>query len=174
LLVAVTVSVAAALASSPSSVGAAPCWRAPVEAPVTDPYRQPACRWCPGNRGIEYGTSRGTAVWAVAGGEVTFSGTVAGHGYLVVRHADGMRATYGNLSDRSFTAGDIVVRNVIVGYTAGRFHFGLRIGDTYVDPSPFLGRLVGVVRLVPTDGSAAAPAPPPRLVCGARPRSEMR
>jgi murein DD-endopeptidase MepM/ murein hydrolase activator NlpD len=113
-------------------------------------------------------------VRAVAGGEVTFSGTVAGHGYLVVRHADGMRATYGNLSDRSFSAGDIVVRDVIVGHAAGPFHFGLRIGDTYVDPAPFIGRLVGVVRLVPADGSAPAPAPPPRLVCGTSRRSDLR
>ena len=34
---------------------------------------------------------------AVASGEVTFSGTVAGTRYVVVRHADGLRVTYGNL-----------------------------------------------------------------------------
>ena len=35
---------------------AAECWRPPVPAPVVDPFREPACRWCRGNRGIDYGT----------------------------------------------------------------------------------------------------------------------
>jgi murein DD-endopeptidase MepM/ murein hydrolase activator NlpD len=161
-------------AGSGPVVRAAPCWRPPVAAPVVDPYRQPACKWCPGNRGIEYGTSPGDAVRAVAAGEVTFSGSVAGHAYLVVRHADGMRATYGNLSDRLFVAGDVVARSAIVGHAAGPFHFGLRVGDQYVDPGPLIGRLVGVLRLVPVDGSAPAPAPPPRLACAAAGRSESR
>jgi hypothetical protein len=58
-----------------------------------------------------------------------------------------------------------VVRGARVGTTAGPFHLGLREGGRYVDPEPFIGEWRGVPRLVPTDGSAAAPAPPPRLVC---------
>jgi murein DD-endopeptidase MepM/ murein hydrolase activator NlpD len=142
------------------------CWLPPVDAPVVDPFRAPPCTWCAGNRGIEYGTPSGTAVRAVAAGEVTFSGTVAGDRYLVVRHADGRRATYGGLESSTLRVGDAVVAGVIVGVTAAHLHFGLRDGDTYVDPAPFLGRLVGRPRLVPDDGTVARAAPHPRLRCG--------
>jgi murein DD-endopeptidase MepM/ murein hydrolase activator NlpD len=141
------------------------CWLPPVAADVVDPYREPECRWCPGNRGLEYRTPADAEVRAVATGTVVFSGTVAGAGYLVVRHADGRRATYGNLAQRRFVQGEAVARGVVVGRTAGRFHFGLRDGDRYIDPAPSIGRLVGVVRLVPVDGTAPAPAPQPRLSC---------
>ncbi len=98
-------------------------------------------------------------------GEVTFSGTVAGERYVVVRHDDDRRATYGGLASSTLRTGDAVVAGMVVGITAGHLHFGLRDGDTYVDPAPFLGRLVGRARLVPDDGTAARAAPPPRLRC---------
>ena len=147
-------------------VEAGTCWRAPVDAPVADPYREPACAWCPGNRGIEYATPSGLAVTAVASGRVTFAGRVAGTPYLVVRHADGLRATYANVEYTNFSTGDVVVRGTRVGLTLGAFHFGLRDGSRYLDPAPFIGRLVGVPRLIPTGTDRAAAGPPPRLRCG--------
>ena len=90
------------------TVAADACWLPPVDAPVVDPFRPPPCAWCPGNRGLEYGTPAGTVVRAVAAGEVTFSGTVAGMRYVVVRHADGRRATYGGLASSPLHAGDVV------------------------------------------------------------------
>jgi murein DD-endopeptidase MepM/ murein hydrolase activator NlpD len=166
LAAAVVVALLASVATDVPAL-AGTCWRPPVAAPVADPFREPRCRWCPGNRGIEYATGTGDAVTAVTAGEVTFSGTVAGRTYVVIRHADGKRATYGNLSDRLHAQGDVIATGAVVGHAAGAFHFGLRDGERYVDPAPFIGRLAGVVRLVPADGSAAAPAGPPRLVCGA-------
>lgn len=142
-----------------------PCWTAPVDAPVSDPYRAPRCRWCSGNRGIEYRTGTGVAVKAVASGRVSFVGSVAGTTYLVVRHADGVRATYGNISGVRFRAGQLVIRGMRVGSTAGRFHFGLRRGDQYLDPTPFIGRLVHRPRLIPANGDRPAPGPDPVLTC---------
>src|SRR3954452_13695929 len=141
------------------------CWLPPVSAPVVDPFREPMCRWCPGNRGIEYATHAGDAVTAVSAGRVTFSGAVAGRTYVVVQHADGRRATYGNLADRLYAQGDVIATGAVVGHAAGALHFGLRDGERYVDPAPFIGRLVGVTRLVPSDGVTAAPPAPGRLVC---------
>jgi murein DD-endopeptidase MepM/ murein hydrolase activator NlpD len=149
------------------SVAAEACWSPPVAAAVSDPFRQPACRWCPGNRGIEYATSSGDSVRAVAAGEVIFSGVVAGTAYVVVRHADRRRATYGNLGGTLPSVGQPVVSGMVIARTAGTFHFGLRDGDRYVDPAPFIGRLVGVARLIPSDGSSPGRAPAPRLVCHA-------
>ena len=154
-----------AFGSAPPVVSAGACWHPPVTAGVADPFREPPCRWCPGNRGIEYRSKPGDPVRAVAAGRVTFSGTVAGSAYVVIEHADGLRATYGNLAHRLFTPGEVVTAGVLVGHAAGPFHFGLRNGERYIDPAPFIGRVVGVVRLVPADGSASPPAPPTRVAC---------
>ncbi|HSJ91412.1 MAG TPA: M23 family metallopeptidase [Ilumatobacter sp.] len=149
----------------PSGGVAATCWWPPVVAPVSDPFRPPACPWCPGNRGIEYDTRPGQGVTAVEGGRVSYAGTIAGTMYVVIEHRDGRRATYGRLSERRHQRGDVVLRGQVVGATGDTFHFGVRVGDDYVDPGLSIGRLVGRPRLVPSDGSAAAPAPPPVLRC---------
>lgn len=141
------------------------CWRPPVEAPVGDPFRRPACRWCPGNRGLEYSTFVGAPVSAVATGRVTYAGVVAGTGYVVVRHADGVRVTYGNVDADRVAQGDIVVGGMQIGAASGRFHFGVRVGDRYVDPAPLIGRWVFTPRLIPNDGSLPAAGRPPRLRC---------
>jgi murein DD-endopeptidase MepM/ murein hydrolase activator NlpD len=152
---------------SPSAgVSASPCWVPPVDAVVVDPFRAPVCRWCPGNRGIEYGTTVGQLVRAVATGRVTYAGVVAGRRYVVVRHAGGIRATYGALVSSDLHQGDTIVRGMTIGRTGSRFHFGLRDGLVYVDPSPYLGHLVHRPRLVPIDGSRPNPGGPPMLRCG--------
>jgi murein DD-endopeptidase MepM/ murein hydrolase activator NlpD len=143
------------------------CWPPPVDAPITDLFRPPTCTWCPGNRGIEYGTSRGAPVRAVATGRVSYAGSIAGTVYVVIRHGDGRRVTYGNLLGESFDVGDLVVRGQIIGRAGGRLHLGVRDGERYVDPARFIGRLVSRARLVPVDGSRPNPAPPPRLSCAA-------
>ena len=56
-------------------------------------------------------------------------------------------------------AGDVVAAGAVVGTTDGRLHFGLRVGDAYVDPAPLLGRLVDRPRLVPTDGTPPRAGP---------------
>lgn len=151
--------------ASTTTASAAPCWPPPVVARVADPYREPACRWCPGNRGVEYETSPGTTVRAVAAGRVTFAGDVAGRSYVVIRLAGGWRVTYGDLGDSSLRAGDVVVARTIVGTTTDRFHFGVRDRDGYRDPTPFIGRWSYRPRLVPVDGSPGAPAGAPVLRC---------
>lgn len=145
------------------------CWQPPVEAPVVDPFRPPACPWCAGNRGIEYGSAPGDPVRAVAAGTVTFAGSVAGTFYVVIEHIDGLRATYGGLRSTSLAAGDPVVSGMAVGLAAGPLHFGLRNGEDYVDPTPLIGYWATRARLIPLDDAPARPAPAARLRCGARP-----
>lgn len=167
----------AAAVPSAGALRAAPCWLPPVAAPVIDPYRAPGCPWCPGNRGITYGTAVGQDVTSVAAGRVTFAGPVAGTVYLVVEVAGGWRITYGNLAGVGLAAGDAVVAGMVVGSAAGPLHFGLRAapppgtapGDAaYLDPTPYLGRWRYRPRLIPL-GVEAPPAPAPTLVCGSSP-----
>ena len=162
---AVVAVVVVTLACVHDGVVAAVCWPPPVVADVADPFRLPACVWCPGNRGIEYATDPGTPVRAVAAGTVSFAGAVAGVRHVVVRLADGHRVTYGGLDRVLVDIGDVVVARQVVGTTERHLHLGLRDGDRYVDPTPLLGRLRGRARLVPLDGGPARPAPPPLLHC---------
>jgi hypothetical protein len=147
--------VAIASVASPTSVDAAPCLRPPVIGTVVDPFRAPACEWCAGNRGIEYRVGPDAAVRAAATGTVTFVGSVAGTTYLVVELPNGWRLTHGRLESTRLRLGDRVVAGSIVGHATGDFYFGLRIGDEYHDPAPFIGRLIGRARLIPLDGTPA-------------------
>lgn len=142
------------------------CWPPPVAAPVAEPFRAPACGWCPGHRGVGYSLAPGTLVRAVAPGTVSFAGSVAGLRYVVVTHPDGVRVTYGQLQQLLVAAGAIVVAGQPVGSSSSWLHLGVRRGAVYLDPASFLGRWQGRPRLVPVDGPARA-GPPPRLVCPA-------
>ena len=150
---------------APASTTAAPCWHPPVVGEVTDPFREPACTWCAGNRGIEYRVPAETSVRAAAGGRVVFAGTVVDVRYLVVELRGGWRHTYGRLTSAQLGTGDVVPANAVIGTASGTFFFGLRIGDEYADPAPFLGVESRRPRLVPTDATPARPSPPARLAC---------
>ena len=145
------------------------CYQHPVNAAVVDPFRTPACVFCSGNRGLEYQTPVGAPVVAAAAGVVTFSGLVAGMRYLVIAQTDGRSATYGRLAVVRVAVGATVRSGETVAATTERFYFGLRQGDRYIDPAPFLGVARYRPRLVPVDGSAPRPAPPPTLTCAASP-----
>lgn len=148
-----------------TTIAASPCWTPPVTASIADPFRPPLCRWCPGNRGLEYATAIGDPVHAVATGKVTFSGTIAGTSYVVIQLSDGLRVTYGGLASVKLFVGDIVVRGSVVGRAAGHVHFGVRDGNAYLDPADFFGTWHFRPRLVPVNGDAPAAAPPPQLRC---------
>jgi murein DD-endopeptidase MepM/ murein hydrolase activator NlpD len=141
------------------------CYQPPVSAPIVDPFRAPSCPFCPGNRGLEYRPPIGSPVIAAAPGIVKFSGVVAGVRYVVIAQTDGRTATYGRLAASRVAVGAAVTMADLVGSTTDRFYFGLREGDRYIDPAPFLGVLRYRPRLVPLDGSAPRRAPIPTMVC---------
>jgi murein DD-endopeptidase MepM/ murein hydrolase activator NlpD len=141
------------------------CYTPPINATVVDPFRAPECTYCAGNRGLEYEPVSGSVVRAAAAGTVEFSGTVVRVRYVVVRQSDGLRASYGYLATTDLRVGDRVVAGQRIGTSTQRFFFGLRDGDRYIDPQPFIGTLVGTPRLVPIDGSPPRAAPAPRLRC---------
>jgi murein DD-endopeptidase MepM/ murein hydrolase activator NlpD len=148
-------------------LAALPCWLPPVHAPVVDPFRAPECPYCPGNRGLEYATRDGQPVLAAAAGVVSFSGLVAGTRYVVVEHADGLRVTYGRLVSAAVGEGAQVRQGQLIGLATEQFLLGVRRGDEYLDPAPYLGTILRRARLVPVDGTPPRPGRPPVLVCPA-------
>jgi murein DD-endopeptidase MepM/ murein hydrolase activator NlpD len=126
------------------------CLRPPVTAGVIDPFRVPACTWCPGHRGLEYGTRAGAAVHAAAPGRVSFAGPVAGVVWVTIAHPAGLVSTYGPLARVAVRRGQSVAAGQTVGVTQGALHFGVRRHGQYVDPAGLLGTPVHLVpRLIP-------------------------
>lgn len=164
-------------ATAPSPVVSAPVARALDDAapalpqPVTyqppmSPLRvlrgfsPPATRYGPGHLGVDLAGGLGAGARSAADGVVTFAGTVAGRGVVVVAHRDGIRTEYEPVTP-DVHVGDAVVAGQQLGVISGLhpgcvqecLHWGARRGDTYVDPLSLLQPL-GVVRLLPNLGGS--------------------
>lgn len=140
---------------APPGTGApAVTYRPPVDAPVVDRFRPPATPYGPGNRGWEYATAPGSPVVAVADGVVTFAGPVGGSLAVTLRHADGLRTSCTFLATVVVAEGATVRAGAPIGTTGPRLHFGVRRGDTYLDPA---------LLFAPAGSGGSAPEGPPRV-----------
>ncbi|ROR92138.1 peptidoglycan DD-metalloendopeptidase family protein [Nocardioides aurantiacus] len=158
-------SLAALLTGPVPAAGAA--WWEPTPAPAHDGawpllprprivagFDPPAVRWGAGHRGVDLAGSPGSAVRAALPGRVSFSGTVAGRGVVVVDHG-GVRTTYQPVAarvpvGRQVSRGEVVGRLALAGshcLPAACLHWGLRRGEVYLDPLTLVGG--GPVRLLP-------------------------
>lgn len=165
-VVALALSASVVVAAPMSTAAAGPCLLPPVDSPITRPFVAPACPWCAGHRGVNYEPGAGTPVRAAAAGVVTFSDVVVDIRYVVVRHADGVLATYGGLRSAAVGRDERVAAGAVIGRSGDELYFGLRTGpDEYIDPEPLLGHLRVPPYLVPTDGTGRRPPPPARLEC---------
>jgi hypothetical protein len=135
----------------------------PIEIEPADYFREPECRWCPGNRGWEWSIDVPTALRTPLAGTVTFAGPGARDRYVTVRLADGRRTTIGPLEriDDSIVVGEAIGRGAVVGVAVDRVLLTVRSGDRYLDPFVlWSGRRPA--RLVPLDGSGPRRDPPNR------------
>ncbi|HEX5565784.1 MAG TPA: M23 family metallopeptidase [Streptomyces sp.] len=137
----------------------------PVPGEVERGWAPPPVRWAAGHRGVDLAARPGEPVHAVAAGRVRYAGRVAGRGVVSIELAatgdPPLRTTYEPVSAR-VRRGDRVAAGDVVGVLeadgshcpAGCLHWGLRRGDTYLDP--FLLLRPGTSRLLPVLG---APSP---------------
>ncbi|HET8583146.1 MAG TPA: M23 family metallopeptidase [Jatrophihabitans sp.] len=130
-------------------------------APLPEPlhvlrrFDPPATPYGPGHRGVDLRPGAHAVVRAPAGGVVSFAGSVAGRGVVVVRHPDGIRTEYEPVRPL-VRAGDAVRRGQPIGEVRGThagcagdcLHWGARRGTTYLDPLALL-RPLGPVVLLP-------------------------
>lgn len=117
-------------------------------------FDPPELRWGKGHRGVDLAARIGDPVLAAAGGSVTFAGPVAGRGVVVVSQG-ATRTTYEPVSTLVAVGTDVSPGTMIGRLTGGShcraepcLHWGLRRGDTYLDPLGLAPRATGQVRLV--------------------------
>ncbi len=169
-------------ASSPASADrAAPAdgvWPLDPRPDVVTGFDPPVSRWGAGHRGVDLAGRSGQRVRAAAPGRVSFAGTLAGRGVVVVDHG-GTRTTYEPVTaivgvGDTVTAGATLGRLQLFGshcFPRACLHWGLIEGlDHYLDPLTLVG--AGPVRLLPLDGLLPAPlvAPVPAAAPALWPR----
>lgn len=113
-------------------------WRHPVDAPIVDYFRPPSGPYGAGNRGLEYGTHAGQHVVAVAGGVVTFAGTVGRNRFVVIAHGPRLRSTYAYLDGIDVSVGATVSGGQRIATASDHFHLTARLHNVYVDPLRYL------------------------------------
>jgi len=140
------------LALSEASIGSAACTnvgtpislpvKLPINLVVIDQFRAPSCKWCSGNRGIEYRTEPGSIVTAAAGGIATFVGMVAGTRYVVIKTintSDNLLVTHGRLQSVSVKSGALIAVGQTIGVAGESLYIGVRVNGQYTDPRQCTG-----------------------------------
>jgi murein DD-endopeptidase MepM/ murein hydrolase activator NlpD len=120
---------------------AAGVWPLRPRPAVVARFDPPRVQWGPGHRGADLAGHPGQRVRTALPGRVTFVGRVAGRGVVVVGHG-ARRTTYEPVlgtvpRGARVEAGDVIGRLAAVGShcaPATCLHWGLRRGDTYLDP----------------------------------------
>ena len=116
----------------------------PINLVVLDQFRAPSCKWCSGNRGIEYRTEPGSVVTAVAGGIASFVGNVAGTNYVVIktiktRENNNLLVTHGRLRSVSIKSGAVIAAGQTIGAAGESLYIGVRVNGQYADPRQCAG-----------------------------------
>ena len=123
-------------------------------------FAPPPSRYGAGHRGVDLAARAGQPVHAAVGGRITFAGSLAGRGVVVVAHGR-TRTTYEPVR-ASVAVGETVAAGDRLGSveaTGGHclpsvcLHWGLLEDDTYLDPLTLVG--AGPVRLLPLEAPDA-------------------
>lgn len=162
-------------------------WSWPVQPTprVVAAFEAPESDYGPGHRGVDLAGAAGQSVFAVAAGEVTFAGRVAGRGVVVIDHGE-LRSTYEPVAAQVAKGDGVAAGDRIATLTADAshcapqacLHLGARDGDAYVDPLLLLGgqRL----RLKPLDETSVVgnemtgPRSPPRSAVQGSTEGDLR
>jgi murein DD-endopeptidase MepM/ murein hydrolase activator NlpD len=155
-------------ASSTASAWALPLARTGGQPPVVRGFTAPVHRWSPGHRGVDLAAAAGTPVLAPSDGVVTVAGRVVDRDLVVLRGPGGRRSTLEPVTP-GVAVGDVVRRGQQVGVVAAFpahcapvtcLHWGVRRGETYLDPLLLL-RPPRAPVLLPLRGWPAAGAATP-------------
>ncbi|MBN9240463.1 MAG: hypothetical protein BGO97_12180 [Micrococcales bacterium 70-64] len=128
-------------------------WPVPADTPISSGFGFRECDGCAtDHKGTDFNPGSGYPIQVIADGIVTAAGwDSTGYGYMVtVQHViDGQVVTslYAHMLDGSIavTAGQTVTRGTVLGLvgstgesTGAHLHLGILVGDTFVDPMPWM------------------------------------
>ncbi|GGC98775.1 hypothetical protein GCM10011512_27130 [Tersicoccus solisilvae] len=138
-----------AAATTATSVAAMPTpaprgWQWPLRPRplLVRPFDAPEQRWSAGHRGVDLAGAPGAPVHSPAAGTVVFVGVVVDRPVLTIAHADGLRTSVEPVT-AAVERGDRVAAGQVVGHLiagpshcspATCLHWGVRLGEDYVDP----------------------------------------
>ena len=168
------------LGVAPPVVAAAGTAVLPLAGPVVRGFDPPDQPWLPGHRGVDLLGTVGADIVAAMAGRVVFAGTVAGRGVVVVSHGT-LRTTYLPVRAAVRVGQQVGTAEVIGRLQAGHgcpggscLHWGLKRGDTYLDPLSLLD--AGPIRLLPEAATTQAgrlPTVGPPAPVGSGPRMSL-
>ena len=129
-------------------------WPLDPQPEVVNGFAPPSKQWSAGHRGVDLLGSAGAQVRAALPGTVTFAGTIAGRGVVVVDHG-ASRTTYEPIEPEVRTGQDVAAGAAIgtlqsgLSHCAPRvcLHWGLIEGEEYRNPLTLIGQRR--VRLLP-------------------------
>jgi len=98
------------------------------------------------HHGTDFGAKRGTPLYAVANGKVSFSGRMGGYGNVIkIKHKGGYESLYAHQSKRRVKRGQRVKQGQVIGYvgstgrsTGPHLHFGLKKHGKWINPMKVL------------------------------------
>lgn len=148
-------------AGFPSGASANAGWSWPLvpRPAVVRLFVLPAHPWLSGHRGVDLAARAGDQVHSPAAGTVSFVGWVVDRPVLTILHADGIRSSFEPV-ESPLAVGSAVATGDVVGTIAPNahcppdncLHWGVRMGQDYVDPLQFILNQRPSV-LLPLDGS---------------------
>ncbi len=118
---------------------------APLPGDVLRGFQVGEQNWLPGHRGVDLGGTAGDPVKAAGTGTISWIGVIDGVPMITVQHPDGLRTTYQPVEAVVTTGQQVAAGQTIGVLTAGHcpeqacLHWGLRNGDSYLDPMLWLG-----------------------------------
>ncbi|MCD8118663.1 MAG: peptidoglycan DD-metalloendopeptidase family protein [Lachnospiraceae bacterium] len=120
-----------------------PTYKYPVSATITSYYGE---RWGRMHKGLDFGVSVGTSVYASRGGTVIRASWYSDFGNCVeIQHSDGSVTRYAHLSEYAVSVGDVVSQGDLIAYsgntgntTGPHLHFEILINGVQVDPLLYL------------------------------------
>lgn len=133
-------------------------WESPTGgAPkVAKDFQPPAERWLSGHRGVDLTVDWNGQVRAPADGKVTHVGTVVDRNTITIDHGDGLRSSFEPV-DSDLKRGDRVRKGQVIGVLENGnhcvfsvracVHWGVRLGEDYVNPLQFIGAFLPSVLL---------------------------
>lgn len=116
----------------------------PTTGTITSVFGQ---RWGRSHTGIDVGAPKGTAIYAAAGGTVTYSGNRNdGYGYyIILSHGNGVTTYYAHCSELLVSAGETVQQGQLIAKvgstgnsTGNHLHFEIRINGVAQNPQNYV------------------------------------